>query len=292
MPFVDTRPQTPPPPPPPPPPSEFSIDAPARATVGSGTAPVLASSATPNFSTGPAGTRFPMLQTTMVYDPLGARPDSAVNSAGGSAIVNGSLVDIDVDAFQSASVAGSWTGHSNLDWTRVGYWATGGGWWDYDDEVGRRSAFVFGYETPAAAMPASGTATYAGTAEGAVFSPGTGSGSTHCACVIYEVSGDASFTADFGARTLSGSLTNMSVPIGWDFESRAWNDVDFTAAIAGNGFSGSTRVTNAPAESMGANAAGTLEGKFFGPSAQEAGAVWTLHDGTNSAMGTLSGKRD
>jgi hypothetical protein len=42
---------------------------------------------------------------------------------------------------------------------------------------------------------------------------------------------------------------------------------------------------------MAPNATGTLEGKFFGPSAQEAGAVWTLFDGTKAAIGTLTGKR-
>jgi hypothetical protein len=42
---------------------------------------------------------------------------------------------------------------------------------------------------------------------------------------------------------------------------------------------------------MGLNATGTLEGRFFGPSAQEAGAVWTLFDGTNAAIGTLGGRR-
>jgi hypothetical protein len=42
---------------------------------------------------------------------------------------------------------------------------------------------------------------------------------------------------------------------------------------------------------LGPNATGTLEGKFFGPAAQEAGAVWTLFDGTRAAIGTLTGKR-
>jgi hypothetical protein len=50
---------------------------------------------------------------------------------------------------------------------------------------------------------------------------------------------------------------------------------------------------NAPGGSstMVGTGTGTIEGKFFGPSAQEAGAVWTLFDGTRAAIGTLSGKR-
>ena len=50
-------------------------------------------------------------------------------------------------------------------------------------------------------------------------------------------------------------------------------------------------VTGAADLGMGANATGTIDGRFFGPSAQEAGAVWTLFDGTNAAIGTLVGKR-
>ena len=254
--------------------------------------PVLASSGGPNFTSGPAaGTVFPLLQTTMIYDPNSARADAVTNAAGGTAAFQSGEPNIKVDAFVKADVRSSFSTSANLDWTRAGYWSTGGDWWGYDDVVGRRAVFVTGYETPAAAVPAAGTATFTGSAVGSVFQPGHSSGITHCACAIEQVTGNASFTADFGARTLAGSLTNMSVGNPWSGDAFQWNDVAFTSTIAGSSFSGTSRVTSAPSGAMAANATGTLEGRFFGPSAQEAGAVWTLFDGTNAAIGTLTGKR-
>jgi len=281
-----------PPPPvtvtPKPPPAAFSISAPGRGSTAEGLSPVVASSGGPNFTTGPAaGTVFPLLQSTMVYGASSAKSDAAANAAGGTATFEQGALNLNVPAFNQADVRGDRSGYANLDWTRVGYWGTGGGWWDYDDVVGRFGAFVTGYETPAAAVPTTGTATYAGLAEGVVFFPGVSPGTSHCACNIVTLTGNAAFNANFGTRNVSGSLTGMTAG------GAAWNDVAFNSTIAGNAFSGTTSVTSAPGgpASMLANAAGTVEGKFFGPAAQEAGALWTLFDGTNAAVGTITGKR-
>jgi hypothetical protein len=137
-------------------------------------------------------------------------------------------------------------------------------------------------------MPTAGTATYTGIVEGTVFfHPGYGEQSTHCFCGLSSLAGNASFTANFGTRNVSGNLTNMTA------DESPWNNVAFNSTITGNVFSGTTSVTSVPAgnASLGANATGTLEGRFFGPTAQEAGAVWTLFDGTNAAIGTLTGKQ-
>jgi hypothetical protein len=232
-------------------------------------------------------TVFPLLQSVMVYGASSAKADATANSAGGTATFQQGTLNLDVPALNQAGARYQLSGYANLDWTRVGYWGTGGGWWDYDDDVGRHGAFVTGYETPAAAVPTTGTATYAGLAEGAVFFPGNSPGTTHCACNIVALTGNAAFTANFGTRNVSGSLTSMAAG------GAAWNDVAFNSTIAGNAFSGTTSVTSAPGgpASMLANATGTVEGKFFGPAAQEAGALWTLFDGTNAAIGTLTGKR-
>ncbi|HEY6662885.1 MAG TPA: transferrin-binding protein-like solute binding protein [Sphingomicrobium sp.] len=226
------------------------------------------------------------MQTTMVYDDKSARPDAQVNASGGSASIQGGALTIDVAAFQNADVKFLSSDYANLDWTRVGYWSTGGGWWDADDVVGRSGVFVTGYETPAAAVPTTGSATYAGAVQGTVLYPGTSAGTTHCNCVVETLAGNASFTANFGTRNVSGSLTSMTaggVP---------WNSVAFNSTITGNSFSGTTSVTTTPAgpASLAPNATGTVEGRFFGPSAQEAGAVWTLFDGVKAAIGTLTGK--
>lgn len=289
--FVANTPPPPPTPTPTPTPGAFSISAPDRAT-GPGAMPVFATPDGPSFTSGPAaGTVFPLLQTAMIYDANSARPDAVTNAAGSTATFQAGALDINADAFIQTDVRSSSSNSANLDWTRVGYWSTGGGWWDYDDVVGRQAVFVTGYETPVASVPTTGTATFTGSAQGSVFLPGNSPGSTHCACAIVQVDGTASFSADFGARTLAGSLTNMVVGDRWSGDGYDWNDVAFTSTIAGNAFSGTTSVTSAPPGALGANATGTLEGRFFGPSAQEAGAVWTLFDGTNAAIGTLGGKR-
>ncbi|HET7817089.1 MAG TPA: transferrin-binding protein-like solute binding protein [Sphingomicrobium sp.] len=244
--------------------------------------PVLAAQGGPNFSTGPVpGTAFPGLQTVLYWAEItnadDIAPDAAANAAGAKVTADGTRLHVDVPTWQTSIELVEW-GHASLDWTRVSYWNIDD-WWGGGGT--NRSVFVFGYETPAGSVPASGTATYGGLAEGSAFYPeNQGAGEV-------RLTGNAAFTADFGARSVTGSLTGMTA------NGAPWNSVAFNSTITGNAFSGTTSVTSAPGgiASLASNAAGTLEGKFFGPSAQEAGAVWTLFDGTKAAIGTLSGKR-
>lgn len=295
-----------PPPPPPPPGTPGIITAPAAGTVAAGMSPVVASQGGPNFTSGTAsGTVFPLLQTTLVIDSGGIDADPEANAAGGTATVQGSELSVNL-LHTHAGLAGThgfagdvqaW-GDPNLDWTRAGYWSTGGVWDYHESPLTHRGVFVTGYETSAGAMPTTGTATYSGSAQGSVFYPATdSSGAIACNCGEVLIGGKASFTADFGARTLAGSLTEMWAggdPWFDDPDGGSWNDVAFSSTIAGNGFSGTASVTSAPGGlySLGAGATGTVEGRFFGPAAQEAGAVWTLFDGTKSAIGTLTVKRN
>lgn len=264
---------TPRPPPTPTPTPTGLISAPARATTGGGPAPVFATPGGPNFTTGhAAGTEFPILQSAMTWNGPRVEADTSRNAQGGTATVDSGHLKVTYDANPSS-------GHADLDWTRVGYWVVQTDWYV---EPGANGAFVIGYETPTDAVPTTGTATYSGRAEGSVFYPLDSQGTN-----LRLSGGISSFTADFGARTLRGSLTGLLAG------SSPWNDVAFNSTVAGNRFSGTTWVTSAPAgiASLGIGATGTLEGKFFGPGAQEAGAVWTLFDGTKAAIGTLSGKQ-
>lgn len=290
-----------PPPPPPPPPSAptppATISAPAAGSTTTATTlpPVLASSGGANFTTAPPTYQtFPLLQTTLVLDRASIKPDSVVNAAGGGATSAGGSFAITIGVYSGAPVS---SGYSNLDWTRVGYWSTGGAWDYWEADVVHRGVFVTGFETPVSAMPALGSATYSGVASGSVFYPvAIGSGVALCNCDEVSVRGAASFTADFGTRSITGSLTEMWAggdPWTDGAVGAPWNSVSFTSAIAGNRFSGTSRVSTAPGGdlSLAAGATGTIDGKFFGPAAQEAGAVWTLFDGTKAAIGTLTGKR-
>ena len=299
--FIPAPPPAPPaPPPPPPPPSPIppaTISAPAAGstTRAATLPPVLATTGGANFTTAPPTYQtFPLLQTTLVLDSTSIKPDAAINAAGGGATSAAGAFSINIGAYGGAPVS---SGHSNLDWTRVGYWSTGGTWDYWEADVVHRGVFVTGFETPASAMPTVGSATYSGLASGSVFYPvSIGSGAALCNCSELSITGKASFTADFGARSVTGSLTEMWAggdPWTDGSVGGPWNDVAFTSAISGNRFSGTSRASTAPSGglSLAIGATGTVEGKFFGPAAQEAAAVWTLFDGTNAAIGTLTGKR-
>jgi hypothetical protein len=236
---------------------------------------VFASEGGPNFTTGPAaGTVFPLLQTVLGWGSSGVAADAAANAAGGTAMVETGQLKVAMPGFDGVP---QFSGYANLDWTRVGYWSIDT--WDFGAS---RGVFVIGYETPTAAVPITGIATYTGLAQGSVYHP-LNQGATEVA-----LSGNASFTADFGVRSVAGSLTNMTA------NGAPWNSVAFNSLISGNGFSGSTSVTSAPGgvASLAGNATGTIEGRFFGPTAQEAGAVWTLFDGSKAAIGTLGVSRN
>jgi len=98
--------------------------------------------------------------------------------------------------------------------------------------------------------------------------------------------GNASISANFGSGAVNGSFTQMMVT-----NTEHWNDVSVTANIAtgSNTFSGTTAAASAPGQpmSLSGSAVGKINGAFFGPAAQNLGAVWSLSDGTGSALGTV-----
>lgn len=168
---------------------------------------------------------------------------------------------------------------SNLNWT------TYGSWYSFAPQTRTLAKFVTGYATPAAAVPTTGTATFSGSAQGTVLYPDpagqSGIGGSY-------ISGDASLQADFANGSMTGSLTNMTSGSG------PWNSVSLLGAISGgqNYFSGTSAATSAPGtnQSLNGSATGTFAGMFFGPAAQELGAVWTLSDGKSTAFGTIAAK--
>ena len=84
---------------------------------------------------------------------------------------------------------------------------------------------VFGYETPASAMPTSGSANYsgAGAVRGTVFVPETGG--------IYSAPliGDANLSVNFATGSVSGGFTKMKA-IDPCFGNTDWNDVSVNAS--------------------------------------------------------------
>jgi hypothetical protein len=149
---------------------------------------------------------------------------------------------------------------------------------------------LFGYETPAAAMPTTGTASFSGTADATVFKTVGGN------ILGTSVDGRADVSVNFSSGQVTGALTHMQQfdglsPSGY----LPWNDVSLSASIATgtNRFSGSTAATSAPSStfSLLGSATGHVDGAFYGPAAQNLGAVWSLSDGSASAIGTITAKQ-
>jgi hypothetical protein len=72
-----------------------------------------------------------------------------------------------------------------------------------------------------------------------------------------------------------------------------WNDVSVTSSmISGTSrFSGSTAATSAPVTpyAVSGAATGRIDGGFYGPTATELGAVWSLSDGNTAVIGVAHG---
>jgi hypothetical protein len=139
--------------------------------------------------------------------------------------------------------------------------------------------FVFGFETPQTAMPTSGTAVFSG--QGLVSATVYKSVGTEIQ--TSGVGGSASISVNFGSGAMNGSFTQMNAG--------QWNDVSVVANIAtgSNRFNGSTAAASTPGTpmSLSGSATGSINGAFYGPAAQNLGAVWTLSDGKGSAIGTV-----
>jgi len=181
-----------------------------------------------------------------------------------------------------------------LNWTAYGSWnvtASSGA-----ARVG--SYVVTGNETPDGNIPTTGTATFNGFVQGSVvFEDGTNLRTA-------SLSGDATMTADFANGTIAGGAPNITaIPLGEIVNgatptpgpAQAWNGLTFSGTMTSglNGFSGTTTVSSAPGNSYSLSSAadGYFAGLFYGPNANELGAIWNLADDVSSASGVLVGKQ-
>jgi hypothetical protein len=182
---------------------------------------------------------------------------------------------------------------AQLDLSYVGF-----GYWTFPQVSGpgmERVFGVYGYETSSAAMPASGTASFSG--------PGKMNANVYDSNgrIVAAIGGDAFFSVDFASGNLMGTFTKNS---GSDINCLPYPfpDVSVKAGIAAgsNQFRGTTAVASQPAipaggtppaYNLGTSATGSINGAFYGPAAQNLGAVWTLSDGHTSVLGTVGAAR-
>ena len=158
------------------------------------------------------------------------------------------------------------------------------GQWEHDNDAAATSGatgdFATGSQTPAANMPISGTANYSGHAIGGLSAGGT----------TYALVGTSSFAADFGARTVSGTLSLNATPDGGATVG-LWNTVMVGAAIAAgtNQFAGTASAPAASGFVATPAMTGTATGNFYGPAANELAGVWKLSGTGATALGSFGG---
>ncbi len=276
-----------------------TVAAPAPVSFGSNpVTPQLANPGGPNFAN-PQAAIFPLLFTGYQWSGGGLAPIAP--GAGATltlslGVPHGAVEGLNAVSWQisvpSAGVISSGfetaglLGNLDSPLQALDYVAFGSWQWGYPGPAADLGSFVFGYETPPASMPVSGTAAFSGVWEGQVFTPKPGQ-----PIQAGDVGGNASFSVDFLSGKITGALTAATSGGSYGIDLQPWNDVSVSAAIAAasNRFAGTTAVSSSPANSAGlkASATGTISGAFYGPAAQQLGAVWTLGDGTSSAIGTV-----
>jgi hypothetical protein len=200
------------------------------------------------------------------------------------------------DNLSAADYIGPNNYQTTLKYTLLGTWAVYAADTYHPDQAdeGRPryvGEFVAGFQTPPSAMPTSGSATYS-LAQGVLGWMATPQSGQSVAFHVEVVQGDANLTVDFASGQLTGTFTNMLVGDGVAILKGgpypAWNDVSISASISGATFAGSAATTSYPTGSLSLGpATGTIRGGFYGPAADEVGAVWTLSDGRNTAFGTV-----
>ncbi len=135
--------------------------------------------------------------------------------------------------------------------------------------------FVFGVKTQQSDLPVTGTAAYQTMLDG-VFA-GTGG--------VYVLNGTSSISANFGAGTVSFSMSPTGIQI-LDGSTKSFGTLSGTGTI------------NAASVSFDASAPATggygasLLGKFYGPAAAEVGATFLLTGADGQGNGVIIGKKN
>ena len=244
----------------------------------------------------PANVSFPVLSSTLQFDTGVATPVTGGQGATAAISADSSTVHLVVPSanldqtlpltgtpalptpdgydlsiftnyFSNTDSVSSW----GLSYVSLGLWLHSGA--KGSSQVAL-TAYAFGYETPAAGIPMTGTAAYLG--PGAVRGQLT-LGSGGCGDCNEWVSGDASFSVNFASGAINGNFTNMTSY--GDSGPLPWYNITVGGQIASgtNKFSGTTAISPQQSATVGnPSGNGVINGAFYGPNAQNLGAIWTL----------------
>jgi len=139
------------------------------------------------------------------------------------------------------------------------------------NSAGDAGALAFGNLTPAASVPTTGSATFNG------FTVGVGAVANGPA--NYSLRGNAQIIANFATQSVTTNLTNFIA--GTYGASASIPDLTGTSSMAGNAYAGAI---------AGGNLTGTINGNFYGSSAQETTGVWQVSGGGNAWIGSYGAK--
>lgn len=290
-----------------------------------GNAPLEATGPTPNFKTSvpPNGTVFPLTQGAISITSTSA---NGVNAGAGTATIQNTvftssgavpIIDLKIPnlGINATGLRGDGTTTiTQADGSTVSFIVSGltymflGSW--SHKPAGNNGAelglVVSGYQTPAGSVPTTGTASYAGiggqnsgtTAGGVVGSvvvPSSNGGISAA-----TLSGDVNLSVNFSTQQMNGTLTNMAAKDVTSGVTSPWNNVTLTGTLsqsAGNTsrgavITGTAQTQTAPSGAtfgMANGATGNLSGALYGPNANEAGAVWSVNQGSGATGKTAFG---
>lgn len=150
-----------------------------------------------------------------------------------------------------------------LDYTRVGVFV-------FSSPTEQAIAYFAGFETPVGSGPTAGTISYTGTTVALELRSG----------VEYALAGQVHLEADFQSNRMFGAIHNLKLfdgngdPLG-DYDHRfLLSGVNIANFSGSRTFSGGLIAQNVIDATATTNSTTLIAGRFFGPGAQEAGAVW------------------
>ena len=156
-----------------------------------------------------------------------------------------------------------------------GYWLTG-----YNNGGGELGAVSFGWETPASAIPTSGTTDFNGFASGTYISS---QGELH------TTQADVYATVNFGTRQVNIYTTNTYVKDLATSTLQAKSGLNFSGTLNYNEGQNHLRSSSLTTSS---GLSGSAEAKFYGPALDEMGGVFSLTDGgIESYQGAFGAKQ-
>ena len=141
-------------------------------------------------------------------------------------------------------------------------------------------SFVYGLETPATSVPRSGTASYLTDTLGFVTTPGK---------VPRAFTGSGAFDVDLALGVFAARASVLEYDL-TSPETRSGGGIEYTAGgklTSGNDFAG-----NFTYGGTDTRASGTVQGRFFGPGAEELGATFSADNAAGAVVtGSFTGQR-